>query len=116
MIPTVPGTRQEVLLIPGDLREAGGCCPRRGTLMAFGAFSRSSPVLSLINYRDDLGVARVAGKLSNLLLTGGSGTKNFNVFSGSPVPFQIMSGRPSRWQVNSLSRLPGRSWHLGFAC
>jgi len=83
MIPTVARTSQEVLkLIPGDLREAGvalGGTQWRSVALVVVPAARSGLITAMI-----LGVARVAGETAPiLLLTGGSGTKNFNVFSGS---------------------------------
>ena len=83
MIPTVARTSQEVLkLIPGDLREAGvalGGTQWRSVALVVVPAARSGLITAMI-----LGVARVAGETAPiLLLTGGSGTKNFNIFSGS---------------------------------
>jgi phosphate transport system permease protein len=83
MIPTVARTSQEVLkLIPSDLREAGvalGGTQWRSVALVVVPAARSGLITAMI-----LGVARVAGETAPiLLLTGGSGTKNFNVFSGS---------------------------------
>jgi len=83
MIPTVARTSQEVLkLIPGDLREAGvalGGTQWRSVALVVVPAARSGLITAMI-----LGVARVAGETAPiLLLTGGSGTKNFNVFNGS---------------------------------
>ena len=83
MIPTVARTSQEVLkLIPGDLREAGvalGGTQWRSVALVVVPAARSGLITAMI-----LGVARVAGETAPiLLLTGGSGTKNYNVFSGS---------------------------------
>ena len=83
MIPTVARTSQEVLkLIPSDLREAGvalGGTQWRSVALVVVPAARSGLITALI-----LGVARVAGETAPiLLLTGGSGTKNFNMFSGS---------------------------------
>ena len=83
MIPTVARTSQEVLkLIPGDLREAGvalGGTQWRSVALVVVPAAQSGLITAMI-----LGVARVAGETAPiLLLTGGSGTKNFNVFSGS---------------------------------
>ena len=83
MIPTVARTSQEVLkLIPSDLREAGvalGGTQWRSVALVVGPAARSGLITAMI-----LGVARVAGETAPiLLLTGGSGTKNFNIFSGS---------------------------------
>ena len=83
MIPTVARTSQEVLkLIPSDLREAGvalGGTQRRSVALVVVPAARSGLITAMI-----LGVARVAGETAPiLLLTGGSGTKNYNVFSGS---------------------------------
>ena len=83
MIPTVARTSQEVLkLIPSDLREAGvalGGTQWRSVALVVVPAARSGLITAMI-----LGVARVAGETAPiLLLTGGSGTKNYNVFSGS---------------------------------
>lgn len=83
MIPTVARTSQEVLkLIPTDLREAGvalGGTQWRSVALVVVPAARSGLITAMI-----LGVARVAGETAPiLLLTGGSGTKNYNVFSGS---------------------------------
>ncbi|HEY4898635.1 MAG TPA: phosphate ABC transporter permease PstA [Candidatus Nanopelagicaceae bacterium] len=83
MIPTVARTSQEVLkLIPQDLREAGvalGGTQWRSVALVVVPAARSGLITAMI-----LGVARVAGETAPiLLLTGGSGTKNYNVFSGS---------------------------------
>lgn len=83
MIPTVARTSQEVLkLIPEDLREAGvalGGTQWRSVALVVVPAARSGLITAMI-----LGVARVAGETAPiLLLTGGSGTKNYNVFSGS---------------------------------
>ena len=83
MIPTVARTSQEVLkLIPSDLREAGvalGGTQWRSVALVVVPAARSGLITAMI-----LGVARVAGETAPiLLLTGGSGTKNFNVFNGS---------------------------------
>jgi len=83
MIPTVARTSQEVLkLIPSDLREAGvalGGTQFRSVALVVVPAARSGLITAMI-----LGVARVAGETAPiLLLTGGSGTKNYNVFSGS---------------------------------
>ena len=83
MIPTVARTSQEVLkLIPADLREAGvalGGTQWRSVALVVVPAARSGLITAMI-----LGVARVAGETAPiLLLTGGSGSKNFNVFSGS---------------------------------
>lgn len=83
MIPTVARTSQEVLkLIPGDLREAGvalGGTQWRSVALVVVPAAQSGLITAMI-----LGVARVAGETAPiLLLTGGSGTKNYNVFSGS---------------------------------
>ena len=83
MIPTVARTSQEVLkLIPSDLREAGvalGGTQWRSVALVVVPAARSGLITAMI-----LGVARVAGETAPiLLLTGGSGTKNFNIFSGS---------------------------------
>ncbi len=83
MIPTVARTSQEVLkLIPEDLREAGvalGGTQWRSVALVVVPAARSGLMTAMI-----LGVARVAGETAPiLLLTGGSGTKNYNVFSGS---------------------------------
>ena len=83
MIPTVARTSQEVLkLIPSDLREAGvalGGTQWRSVALVVVPAARSGLMTAMI-----LGVARVAGETAPiLLLTGGSGTKNYNVFSGS---------------------------------
>jgi phosphate transport system permease protein len=83
MIPTVARTSQEVLkLIPNDLREAGvalGGTQWRSVAIVVVPAARSGLITAMI-----LGVARVAGETAPiLLLTGGSGAKNFNMFSGS---------------------------------
>ncbi|MEI6038159.1 MAG: phosphate ABC transporter permease PstA [Actinomycetes bacterium] len=83
MIPTVARTSQEVLkLIPGDLREAGlalGGTQWRSVAIVVVPAARSGLITAMI-----LGVARVAGETAPiLLLTGGSGAKNYNMFSGS---------------------------------
>ena len=83
MIPTVARTSQEVLkLIPSDLREAGvalGGTQWRSVAIVVVPAARSGLITAMI-----LGVARVAGETAPiLLLTGGSGTKNYNVFNGS---------------------------------
>jgi phosphate transport system permease protein len=83
MIPTVARTSQEVLkLIPSDLREAGvalGGTQWRSVALVVVPAARSGLITAMI-----LGVARVAGETAPiLLLTGGSGTKNYNVFNGS---------------------------------
>ena len=83
MIPTVARTSQEVLkLIPADLREAGlalGGTQWRSVAMVVVPAARSGLITAMI-----LGVARVAGETAPiLLLTGGSGAKNYNMFSGS---------------------------------
>jgi phosphate transport system permease protein len=83
MIPTVARTSQEVLkLIPSDLREAGvalGGTQWRSVALVVVPAARSGLITAMI-----LGVARVAGETAPiLLLTGGSGTKNYNIFSGS---------------------------------
>ena len=83
MIPTVARTSQEVLkLIPSDLREAGvalGGTQWRSVALVVVPAARSGLITAMI-----LGVARVAGETAPiLLLTGGSGTKNYNVFHGS---------------------------------
>ncbi len=83
MIPTVARTSQEVLkLIPEDLREAGvalGGTQWRSVALVVVPAARSGLITAMI-----LGVARVAGETAPiLLLTGGSGTKNYNAFSGS---------------------------------
>ena len=83
MIPTVARTSQEVLkLIPSDLREAGvalGGTQWRSVALVVVPAARSGLITAMI-----LGVARVAGETAPiLLLTGGSGTKNYNIFNGS---------------------------------
>ena len=83
MIPTVARTSQEVLkLIPSDLREAGvalGGTQWRSVALVVVPAARSGLITAMI-----LGVARVAGETAPiLLLTGGSGTRNYNVFHGS---------------------------------
>jgi len=83
MIPTVARTSQEVLkLIPNDLREAGvalGGTQWRSVAIVVVPAARSGLITAMI-----LGVARVAGETAPiLLLTGGSGAKNFNMFNGS---------------------------------
>lgn len=83
MIPTVARTSQEVLkLIPSDLREAGvalGGTQWRSVALVVVPAARSGLITAMI-----LGVARVAGETAPiLLLTGGSGTTNYNVFKGS---------------------------------
>ncbi len=83
MIPTVARTSQEVLkLIPSDLREAGvalGGTQWRSVALVVVPAARSGLITAMI-----LGVARVAGETAPiLLLTGGSGTTNYNIFSGS---------------------------------
>ena len=83
MIPTVARTSQEVLkLIPSDLREAGvalGGTQWRSDALVVVPAARSGLITAMI-----LGVARVAGETAPiLLLTGGSGTKNYNIFNGS---------------------------------
>jgi phosphate transport system permease protein len=83
LVPTVARTSQEVLkLIPEDLREAGvalGGTQWRSVALVVVPAARSGLITAMI-----LGVARVAGETAPiLLLTGGSGTKNYNVFSGS---------------------------------
>jgi phosphate transport system permease protein len=83
MIPTVARTSQEVLkLIPNDLREAGvalGGTQWRSVAIVVVPAARSGLITAMI-----LGVARVAGETAPiLLLTGGSGAKNYNMFSGS---------------------------------
>ena len=83
MIPTVARTSQEVLkLIPSDLREAGvalGGTQWRSVALVVVPAARSGLITAMI-----LGVARVAGETAPiLLLTGGSGTKNSNIFNGS---------------------------------
>ncbi len=83
MIPTVARTSQEVLkLIPSDLREAGvalGGTQWRSVALVVVPAARSGLITAMI-----LGVARIAGETAPiLLLTGGNGTRNFNVFSGS---------------------------------
>lgn len=83
MIPTVARTSEEVLkLIPSDLREAGvalGGTQWRSVAMVVVPAARSGLITAMI-----LGVARVAGETAPLLLlTGGSGTKNFNMFNNS---------------------------------
>ena len=94
MIPTVARTSQEVLkLIPSDLREAGvalGGTQWRSVALVVVPAARSGLITAMI-----LGVARVAGETAPiLLLTGGSGTKNYNVFSGSlgSLPNYIWQG------------------------
>jgi phosphate transport system permease protein len=94
MIPTIARTSQEVLkLIPGDLREAGvalGGTQWRSVALVVVPAARSGLITAMI-----LGVARVAGETAPiLLLTGGSGTKNYNVFSGSlgSLPNYIWQG------------------------
>jgi phosphate transport system permease protein len=94
MIPTVARTSQEVLkLIPSDLREAGvalGGTQWRSVALVVVPAARSGLVTAMI-----LGVARVAGETAPiLLLTGGSGTKNYNMFSGSmgTLPNYIWQG------------------------
>lgn len=83
MIPTVARTSQEVLkLIPSELREAGvalGGTQWRSVALVVVPAARSGLITAMI-----LGVARVAGETAPiLLLTGGSGTTNYNVFNGS---------------------------------
>ena len=83
MIPTVARTSEEVLkLIPSELREAGvalGGTQWRSVAMVVVPAAKSGLITAMI-----LGVARVAGETAPLLLlTGGSGTKNFNMFSQS---------------------------------
>ena len=83
MIPTVARTSQEVLkLIPSELREAGvalGGTQWRSVALVVVPAARSGLITAMI-----LGVARVAGETAPiLLLTGGSGTKNYNIFNGS---------------------------------
>ena len=83
MIPTVARTSQEVLkLIPSDLREAGvalGGTQWRSVALVVVPAAKSGLITAMI-----LGVARVAGETAPiLLLTGGSGTTNYNVFNGS---------------------------------
>jgi phosphate transport system permease protein len=83
MIPTVARMSEEVLrLIPGDLREAGvalGGTQWRSVAMVVVPAARSGLITAVI-----LGIARVAGETAPLLLlTGGSGSKNFNMFKDS---------------------------------
>lgn len=83
MIPTVARTSEEVLkLIPHDLREAGvalGGTQWRSVALVVVPAARSGLITAMI-----LGVARVAGETAPLLLlTGGSGTTNYNMFSNS---------------------------------
>ena len=83
MIPTVARTSEEVLkLIPHDLREAGvalGGTQWRSVALVVVPAARSGLITAMI-----LGVARVAGETAPLLLlTGGSGSTNYNMFSNS---------------------------------
>ena len=83
MIPTVARMSEEVLkLIPSDLREAGvalGGTQWRSVAMVVVPAARSGLITAVI-----LGIARVAGETAPLLLlTGGSGSKNYNMFKDS---------------------------------
>jgi len=82
MIPTIARTSEEVLLlIPGDLREAGvalGGTQWRTVALVVIPAAKSGLVTALI-----LGIARVAGETAPLvLLTGGGESVNLNPFSG----------------------------------
>jgi phosphate transport system permease protein len=82
MIPTIARTSEEVLLlIPGDLREAGvalGGTQWRTVALVVVPAAKSGLVTALI-----LGIARVAGETAPLvLLTGGGEKVNLNPFSG----------------------------------
>ena len=83
MIPTVARMSEEVLkLIPSDLREAGvalGGTQWRSVAMVVVPAARGGLITAVI-----LGIARVAGETAPLLLlTGGSGSKNYNMFKDS---------------------------------
>ena len=82
MIPTIARTSEEVLLlIPGDLREAGvalGGTQWRTVALVVVPAAKSGLVTALI-----LGIARVAGETAPLvLLSGGGEAVNLNPFSG----------------------------------
>ncbi len=94
MIPTVARTSEEVLLlIPGDLREAGvalGGTQWRTVMMVVVPAARSGLITAMI-----LGVARIAGETAPLvLLTGGGDTTNYNMFKGpmGSLPYYIWKG------------------------
>jgi len=94
MIPTVARASEEVLLlIPGDLREAGvalGGTQWRTVAMVVVPAARSGLITAMI-----LGVARIAGETAPLvLLTGGGDTKNANMFHGpmGSLPYYIWKG------------------------
>ncbi|CAB5241292.1 unannotated protein [freshwater metagenome] len=91
MIPTIARTAEEVLLlIPGDLREAGvalGGTQWRTVAMVVVPAARSGLMTAVI-----LGIARVAGETAPIiLLTGGGDAVNLNPFSGpmGSLPFYI---------------------------
>jgi len=82
MIPTIARTSEEVLLlIPGDLREAGvalGGTQWRTVALVVVPAAKSGLVTALI-----LGIARVAGETAPLVLLSGGGEKvNLNPFNG----------------------------------
>ncbi len=91
MLPTVARTAEEVLLlIPGDLREAGlalGATQWRTVAMVVVPAAKSGLVTAII-----LGIARIAGETAPLLFTtGGGDSTNLNPFNDvmGSIPFAI---------------------------
>jgi phosphate transport system permease protein len=91
MLPTVARTAEEVLLlIPGDLREAGlalGATQWRTVAMVVVPAAKSGLITAII-----LGIARIAGETAPLLFTtGGGDATNLNPFDDvmGSIPFAI---------------------------